>query len=144
MDSKYGKQFSKSRNLYQRSSSIITTEDLNTELGISSYGMRDVPYNASPVDRLSIYGPRIAFVNEILPDRSDIGRQDPLAKAGRALNKKSNKRKAQDAQERLDKGERKDKGKRRLFKSYDDIEWVSNYYGCDMSRRLLTFSFSLC
>nr|RBQ99388.1 hypothetical protein FVER53263_20094 [Fusarium verticillioides] len=103
---------------------IITTEDLNTELGISSYGMRDVPYNASPVDRLGIYGPRIAFVNEILPDRSDIGRQDPLAKAGRALNKRSNKRKAQDAQERLDKGERKEKGKRRLFKSYVDIEWL--------------------
>ncbi|PNP83933.1 hypothetical protein FNYG_02621 [Fusarium nygamai] len=69
------------------------------------------------------YGPRIAFVNEILPDRSDMGRQDPLAMAGRALNKRSNKRKAQDAQERLDKGEKKDKGKRRLFKSYDDIEW---------------------
>ncbi|KAF5640904.1 hydrolase or acyltransferase (alpha beta hydrolase superfamily) [Fusarium tjaetaba] len=103
---------------------IITTEDLNTELGISSYGIRDMPYNTSPVDRLSTYGPRIAFVNEILPDRSDMERQDPLAKAGRALNKRANKRKAQDAQERLDKGEKKDKGKRRLFKSYDDIEWL--------------------
>ncbi|KAF5691827.1 hypothetical protein FDENT_3194 [Fusarium denticulatum] len=103
---------------------IITTEDLHTELGISSHGIRDMPYNTSPVDRLSTYGPRIAFVNEILPDRSDMGRQDPLAMAGRALNERSNKRKAQDAQERLDKGEKKDKGKRRLFKSYDDIEWL--------------------
>ncbi|KAF5636098.1 hypothetical protein F52700_5412 [Fusarium sp. NRRL 52700] len=103
---------------------IIKTRDLNTELGISSYGIRDVPYNASPVDRLSAYAPRIAFVTEILPDRSDMGRQDPLAMAGRALNKRSNKRKAQDAQEKLDKGERRDKGKGRLFRSYDDIEWL--------------------
>ncbi|RKL17311.1 hypothetical protein BFJ68_g4815 [Fusarium oxysporum] len=73
---------------------------------------------------LNVYGPRVAFVNEILPDRPDMGRQDPLAMAGRALNKRSNKRKAQDAQEKLDKGERKDKGTRRLFKSYDDIEWL--------------------
>ncbi|KAF5612402.1 uncharacterized protein FSUBG_1479 [Fusarium subglutinans] len=103
---------------------IIKTQDLDTELGISSHGIPDVPYNMPPVDRLSIYGPQVAFVNEILPDKSDMGRQDPLAKAGRALNKRSNKRKAQDAQEKLDKGERKDKGKRRLFKSYDDIEWA--------------------
>ncbi|KAF5589726.1 hypothetical protein FPCIR_6704 [Fusarium pseudocircinatum] len=103
---------------------IITTEDLDTELGISSHGIRDMPYNTPPVDRLSTYRPRIAFVNEILPDRSDMGRQDPLAKVGRALNKRSNKRKVQDAQERVDKGEKKDKGKRRLFKSYDDIEWL--------------------
>lgn len=118
-------------------------QDLNMELGISSYELRDMPYNMSPVDRLNAYGPRVAFVNEILPDRPDMGRQDPLAMAGRALNKRSNKRKAQDAQEKLDKGERKGKGKRRLFKSYDDIEWVSDYCGCDMSRGLLTFSFSL-
>ncbi|KAF5722567.1 hypothetical protein FMUND_2746 [Fusarium mundagurra] len=103
---------------------IIKTQDLDTELGIYSNGIRDVPYNTPPVDRLSIYGTRVAFVNEILPDGSDMGRQDPLAKAGRALNKRSNKRKAQEAQEKLDRGERKDKGKRRLFKSYDDIEWL--------------------
>ncbi|KAF4416353.1 hypothetical protein FACUT_12649 [Fusarium acutatum] len=103
---------------------IIKTQDLDTELGISSDGIRDMPYNTSPVDRLSTYGSRIAFVNEILPDRPDMGRQDPLAMAGRALNRRSNKRKAQDAQEKLDKGERKDKGNRRLFKSYDDIEWL--------------------
>ncbi|KAM0080620.1 hypothetical protein ACKRZS_007209 [Fusarium odoratissimum] len=103
---------------------IVMTQDLNMELGISSYELRDMPYNMSPVDRLNAYGPRVAFVNEILPDRPDMGRQDPLAMAGRALNKRSNKRKAQDAQEKLDKGERKDKGKRRLFKSYDDIEWL--------------------
>ncbi|KAF4960156.1 hypothetical protein FGADI_1175 [Fusarium gaditjirri] len=101
----------------------IWTQDLNIELNMS-YEPRDMPYNTLPVDRLNAYGPQIAFVNEILPDRSDMGRQDPLAKAGRALHKWSNKRKAQDAQERLDKGERKDKGKRRLFKSYDDIEWL--------------------
>ncbi|KAF5567405.1 hypothetical protein FPHYL_3308 [Fusarium phyllophilum] len=103
---------------------IIKTQDLDTELGIYSNGVRDVPYNTPPVERLSIYGTRIAIVNEILPDGSDMGRKDPLAKAGRVLNKRSNKRKAQDAQEKLDRGERKDKGKRRLFKSYDDIEWL--------------------
>jgi hypothetical protein len=105
------------------------------ELGISSYGLRDMPYNMSPADRLNAYRPHIAFVNEILPSRSDMGRQDPLAMAGRALNKRSNQKKAQDAQEKLDKGERKDKRKRRLLKSYDDIEWVSSYCGCDTSRR---------
>ncbi|KAL9560984.1 hypothetical protein ACKAV7_014828 [Fusarium commune] len=103
---------------------IIKTQDLNIELNMSSYEPQDMPYNTLPVDRLSAYGSRIAFVNEILPDRPDIGRQDPVAMAGRALHKRSNKRKAQDAQERLDKGERKDKGKRRLLKSYDDIEWL--------------------
>ncbi|KAG5757786.1 hypothetical protein H9Q72_014071 [Fusarium xylarioides] len=103
---------------------IIKTQDLDTELGIYSNGVRDVPYNTPPAERLSIYGTRIAIVNEILPDGSDMGRKDPLAKAGRALNKRSNKRKAQDAQEKLDREERKDKGKRRLFKSYDDIEWL--------------------
>ncbi|KAF4341233.1 hypothetical protein FBEOM_4832 [Fusarium beomiforme] len=103
---------------------IVKTEDLDTELGISPYEQRNLPYNMSPVDRLNAYGSRIAYVDQILPDRSDLGRRDPLAIAGRALNKRSNQKKAEDAQEKLDKGEKKGKGLRRLLQLYDDIEWI--------------------
>ncbi|KAF9774436.1 hypothetical protein IL306_007561 [Fusarium sp. DS 682] len=105
---------------------IIKTKDLNMELGISPYEQHNLPYNMPPVDRLNAYGSRIAYVDQILPERSDLGRRDPLAMAGRALSRKSNQKKAEDAQEKLDKGEKKGKGLRSLLKSYDDVEWVSS------------------
>ncbi|KAF4455760.1 hypothetical protein F53441_1959 [Fusarium austroafricanum] len=98
---------------------IGKTKDLNMELGVSGYELRDMPCDTSPIDRINSYGHRIAYVDEILPDRSDMGRRDPLAVAGRALSKRNNQRKAQRTQER------QDKGKQSLFRSSaNKVEWL--------------------
>lgn len=104
--------------------SIGKTRDVDNELGISTYQQQRMPCATPAIDRVASYGPRVAFLTNILPDLPAQGRQDPIALAGRFFGQRSDQKKARRAQKRQDKGRRE-----RLFFSGGEIEWVS---GCSI------------